>query len=94
MHAWARASDESGDSPAKLAFSANLVHIIDRQHRNSHFARVLATVCGETVFLDRGQLLVAVRSGTLERVKGIEPSSSDWKSEVLAVELHPQAGKE
>ena len=26
----------------------------------------------------------------LERVKGIEPSSSAWKAEVLAVELHPR----
>lgn len=26
----------------------------------------------------------------MERVKGIEPSSSDWKSEALAIELHPQ----
>lgn len=26
----------------------------------------------------------------MERVKGIEPSSSDWKSEALAIELHPR----
>jgi hypothetical protein len=26
----------------------------------------------------------------LERVAGIEPASSAWKAEVLAVELHPQ----
>ncbi len=29
----------------------------------------------------------------LERVKGIEPSSSDWKSEALAIELHPHEGE-
>ena len=25
----------------------------------------------------------------IERVKGVEPSSSAWKAEVLAIELHP-----
>lgn len=28
----------------------------------------------------------------VERVRGIEPLSSGWKPEVLAVELHPQNG--
>ena len=29
----------------------------------------------------------------VERVAGIEPASSAWKAEVLAVELHPRAGR-
>ena len=69
---------EGGRELASINLSANLFANLSERHHTRRY-------CART----RRQSRPTTWDVRIERVKGVEPSSSAWKAEVLAIELHP-----
>ena len=69
---------EGGRELASINLSANLSNLSERYHTHADTRARIGRQSRPTAW-----------DVLIERVKGVEPSSSAWKAEVLAIELHP-----